>query len=372
MKFTCDRNDLLTAVSASIKATATKSKNKALEGLLIEVKDTAVEITGYDSREGITSTLDAVISEKGNAIFMSQIFLEIARLLPDGIVTVESDNSRVVVSCGRTRYEVDTLDADNYPEIIKVDPKKTVKVKQSVLKEVIEQTVFAAGTEESRPVYMGCLFEFKNNEMVTVAVDGYRMALRREKAEGNTDEDTFIIPAKTLNDIKQLCSEKEDAEALISVGERNASFLMGEKTIFSNKLVGDFLDYNKVIPESFKARFVINRTRFIEALERASLMASDVKDNSLPLHLVFGNEKITVFCNSAIGRAEDVFDCEGSAEDVEIGFNGVFLRDALRAATTDNIVCCINTSSSPCILLPDDESGKFVYMVLPVRLRADQ
>ncbi len=91
-----------------------------------------------------------------------------------------------------------------------------------------------------------------------------------------------------------------------------------------------------------------------------------------PIRLTFGDGSIEFLCATPLGRAEDVCSCEGNGENVEIGFNDRYLRDALRAAPADEVLICINTGSSPCILLPADENGKFIYMILPVRLRAGE
>ena len=336
MKFSCDKYVLQQAAASAARAAAAKSPIPTLEGLLIEA-GASVRITGYDLKKAIYTTIDADIPEPGSVLIGARLFCEMLRRMPDGIVTVEAENG--------------------------------VSLPQNLLKKMINECSFAVSTNESRPVYMGTLFEIENNVLTMVSVDGYRLALRREAVEGYGDDCSFIVPGTALSDLERLCGDS-DERVVLSVGSKHISFTVGNTVILSRRLEGDFLNYKKAIPESFRVTVKTARTDLLEVVERVSLII-DSKNNA-PLRLTFRKDAIDFVCTTPLGKAADSCPCEGDGGDLEIGFNDHYLSDALKAAPADEINVCLNTGSSPCILVPADGSDNFVYMVLPVRLRAGQ
>ena len=314
MKFSCEKHLLQAAVAAASRAASAKSPISALEGLLIEA-GSGVRVTGYDLKKGIYMNIEADVAQPGSAVLMTaKLFSEMMRLLPDGIVTVEVTN-------------------------------------------------------ESRPVYMGSLFELEGGRLTMVSVDGYRLAIRRESVQGGAEGLRFIIPGSALLDVERLCADS-DEEVLLNVGTKHSSFTIGGTVVVSRKLEGDFLNYKKSLPENFRYVVKLLREDMLGATDRVSLVV-DEKMKS-PVRLIFGDGRIDFFCNTPLGRAGDVCPCEGEGGDTEIGFNDRYLRDALRAAPVKELEVCINTGSSPCVIRAADGGDEFTYMILPVRLKAGE
>ncbi len=336
MKFSCDKYVLQQAAASAARAAAPKSPIAALEGLLLEA-GADLRITGYDLKKAIYTNMEADIPEPGSVLVGARLFCEMLRRMPDGIVTVEAENG--------------------------------VSLPQDLLKKMINECSFAVSTNESRPVYMGTLFEIAHNELTMVSVDGYRLALRREPVEGYGDDCSFIVPGTALSDLERLCGDS-DERVKMSVGSKHISFTVGSTVILSRRLEGDFLNYKKAIPESFRITVKTARTDLLDVVERVSLIV-DSKNNA-PLRLTFRKDAIDFVCTTPLGKAADSCPCEGDGGDLEIGFNDHYLSDALKAAPADELNVCLNTGSSPCIFVPADGSDNFVYMVLPVRLRAGQ
>ena len=366
MKFSCEKHLLQAAVSAASRAASAKSPISVLEGLLIQA-GAGVRVTGYDLKKGIYMNIEADVVQPGSAVLMTaKLFSEMMRLLPDGIVTVEvGDDSRATVKCGQSEYSFMALPASDYPELPDVDVSEAIAIPQKTLRSMIDESIFAVSTNESRPVYMGSLFELDENRLTVVSVDGYRLALRRAEVNGKTQSASFIVPGSVLQDVARLCSKGEDP-VMIDLGERHVSFTIGDTVVVSRLLEGEFINYRKTIPENFKYKLGVNRGEMLSATDRVSLVVDETVKS--PIRLVFGDSSIDFRCGTALGTARDVCPCEGSGGDTEIGFNGRYLRDALRAAPTDELTVCINTGSAPCVIVPADGSDEFVYMVLPVRL----
>ena len=136
----------------------------------------------------------------------------------------------------------------------------------------------------------------------------------------------------------------------------------------SRRLEGEFLNYKKSIPESFKYTVKVDRGEFMSAIDRVALIVSE--RNTSPVCMSFNDGNIDCLCVTPIGRAEDVCTCEGSGEGLQIGFNDRYLKDALKAAAKEELNICLNSASSPCIITAADGSENFTYMILPVRLHA--
>ena len=366
MKFTCEKHLLQAAVNAASRAASARSSIPALEGLLVQA-GAEVRVTGYDLRKGIYQTIEADVAEPGAAVIMTaKLIGEMMRVLPDGMVTVQVDEGgKTTVKCGMSEYSFMSLPESYYTELPEADYSNAITLKQSELSAIIDQTIFAVSANESRPVYMGSLFELEGSKLTVVSVDGYRLALRRAEVTGKTESARFIVPGSVLQDVSRLCSKGDEA-AMIDLGERHVSFSLGDTVVFSRLLDGDFLNYRKTIPENFKYRVNLSRADMLSATDRVSLVVDETVKS--PIRLTFSDGCINFKCNTSLGAASDVCVCSGSGEETEIGFNGRYLRDALRNAPSDELTVCINSGSAPCVIVPADGNDSFVYMVLPVRL----
>lgn len=369
MKLSCEKYLLQSAVAISARASAAKSPIPTLEGLLLEAGE-ELRVTGYDLKRGIYTNIEADVKEPGSVVLDAKLFGEMVRRMPDGIVSIECDGKNMTtVRCGKTEFSFMGMHADDYPELPSVDGVRSYTVSQATLKSMINQTIFAVSSDDSRPVYTGSRFEVENGVMTLISVDGFRLAVRREQIDGEGVNSEFIVPGTALSDVERICAADGEDKVKITVGENHVSFSVGRTVVVSRKLEGDFLNYRKAVPESFKTLVKISRSELQRAIDRVSLIIDEKIKN--PVRLTFNENFIDCLCMTPIGKAEDVCFCEGDGNGMEIGFNGKYILDALKAAPTDELLVCLNTDSSPCVILPVDENNdKFKYMILPIRLRA--
>ncbi|MDO4983525.1 MAG: DNA polymerase III subunit beta [Eubacteriales bacterium] len=368
MKFTCDKYELQQAVTICSRAAAVKSPVPALEGILITAGDN-LRLTGYDLKEGIYTDIDADVAEYGSIVVNARLFGEMIRKMPDGTVSFSADEKdNVFLKCGKNEYKFMGISTQDYPEIPAIDRINSMTVPMAILKSMINQTIFAVATTDVRPVYTGALFEAEEKHLTIVAVDGYRLARRSETLENSKiDSCTFIVPADCLSDIERICTD-EEGDADICVGKKHISFTLGNTVVVSRKLEGEFLNYRKSIPTEFAHMILVNKSDFVNSIERVGLIISE-KNNS-PVRMTFNDGKINLRCVNPVGNAEDECPCEGSGDGMEIGFNNRYMTDALKASGEEKLYVCINNPSSPCIIKAEDQTDKFTYMILPVRLKA--
>jgi DNA polymerase-3 subunit beta len=371
MKFSCEKLMFLSAILTASRVVAAKSTVPELEGLLIMTAENSVRISGFDLKTGITTTVDADIEQEGGIVLNSKLFCEIIRRLPDGFVTLTSDESNLtVIECMNSEFNIMGSPAHNYPELPLLDKQDSAIVPGNMLREMIAQTKFAISDNEARPVHTGALFEIENGELTVVAVDGYRLALRREKLEDGTGGPLkFVAPGTALGEVERI-SSGEDVNCVISLGSKHVMFSIDNTVLITRRLEGEFLNYRSSIPQSIKYELKVEKRTFIDAVERVALIVNDKQKG--PLRCIFGADNVKLNAMSTLGRANDECPAEGDGENLEIGFNDKFLLEALRAAPSDIIKLRLISGITPCLITPPEGEEKFVYMILPVRLRANE
>ncbi len=368
MKFSCEKYLLQAACAVASRAAASKSPIPALEGLQI-CADDRLSVKGYDLKKAIVTALDADIAEKGSVVVGARLFGEMIRRMPDGIVYVETDaKDNLSVRCGKSSFNILGISSADYPELPRFDAVNSVTLPQKILKDMINRTIFAVSSDEVRPIYTGTLFEIHGVELTLVSVDGYRLARRVETLEEAELEDcSFVVPGSALSDVEKICSD-EEGKVSIAVGSKHISFSVGDTVVISRRLEGEFLNYRKSIPDSFRFTVTADKAELMSSIDRVALIISE--KNSSPVRLTFSDEGIECLCLTPLGKAQDLCSCEGGGGGLEIGFNDRYLMDALKAAAAEKLDLCLNSASSPCILRAADGGEKFTYMILPVRLRA--
>lgn len=368
MKFSCEKYLLQQAVVIASRCVASKSPMPALEGLLLQA-GTDIRITGYDLKKGIYTRFSADVAEQGSIVLNARLFGEIVRNLPDGIVTLETrDGLAVNITCGLSDFSIIGTDSGEYPELPTVDRQNAVTVPQEVLGRMIRQTVFAVSDNESRPVYTGALFDIEGDTLSIVAVDGFRLAIRKERVEKTLEDCSFIVPGAALNDVDKLCSDDEK-DVDITVGSKHISFVIGDTVLISRRLEGEFLNYKKSVPTEFAIVVEADKDELTRSVSRVSLVI-DERTKS-PLHVAIQEGKIVMSCRSALGAGEDTCEVDNvTGGTLSIGINNRYLLDALKAAPADTIRIGFNSESAPCVITAADGGDTFSYMILPVRLRS--
>lgn len=369
MKIRCDKAELHAACMTAARASASKSPITVLEGLKLEAIGNQVRITGYDLRKGIHTSIESEVDEGGKVVVNCRLFCEMLRKLPDGMVSISCDDKlNMVVKCGRTQFNIIGQDAEEYPELPAVDPEKSIRLSQSILRNMIGRTIFAIADNDVRPIYTGVLFEIEDGQLTLVAVDGFRLARRTETIEGEIENCSFVVPGYSLNDLEKILVDDNEKSVLISVGSKHISFELDNTVLVSRRLEGDFLNYKKSVPEDFRYTVRVNKSEMLETIDRVSLIISEKNTN--PVRMTFGDNKINCLCITPIGKAEDTCSCEGSGEDMLIGFNDRYFSEALKACEDAELNLCLNSSTSPCIIKSTEDKNNYTYMILPVRLRA--
>ena len=370
MKFSSEKALLQAAISTTSRAVSPKSSIPALEGILLEAGND-LRLTGYNLETGIRTIVPADIREEGTLVLGARLFGEIVRKLPDDIVTFQSENYMVNIKCGMSEFNILGTDPEEFPELPTVEYQNSLILPQSRLKAMISQTLFAVSDNESRPIHTGSLFEVDSNGLTIVSVDGYRLALRHEAIDKKEGAETFsfVVPGAALSEVEKICSDV-DEPASVTQGARHVMFKVGDTMLVSRRLEGEFLAYRQAIPRNNTIHVEGETRALLSSIDRVSLIISDKLKS--PLRCVFDSNLLKISTKTAIGDAYDECPLSGDGGGLEIGFNNKYLMDALKAAPADKVRLELTTGVSPCVILPTEGEENFLYMVLPVRLKAGE
>lgn len=367
MKIICDSADLAKAAFSVQRTVSGKSTIPSLEGILIEAFENKIKLTGYDLEVGSTVIIDGDVRTEGKIVLNAKNFCDILRMVPDDTISIETDDRNIAkIKSGEADYSIIATNAEDYPELPTLSKFSPVVVELGLLKDMIKKTIFSVSTGERNPVHNGVKFEISHNKIVLVAVDGARLAVRRE--EINYDEDqngvlNFVVPAKTLGEIQKNTSD-DDTPVEIKVGDRHIIFSIGEYKVISRLLEGNFLNYKSAIPISSETTIIVETKRLIESIERTSLI---ITDKSSPLRLIVENDVLKFSSVTALGTASDRMAADIEGKNIEIGFNNRFVLDCLKVCDVEKIKIEMISANQPITFSPL-EGDHFFFLILPVRI----
>jgi DNA polymerase-3 subunit beta len=368
MRFICNKASLTEAVFNVSRVIPSKSSIPSLEGVQIKAREGSLLLTGYDMESGITTTIAADVREEGDIVLSARLFSEMLRKMDGEEITVTvGEKFLTLIQSGLTEFTILGTPADEFPELPEVEEGQGITLPQATLKSMIDQTLFAVATSDTKPVHTGSLFDMKEGSLTVVSVDGYRMALRHTDLSGG-EKASFVVPGKVLGDVSKLLKDDEEEEASLMVGGRHIVFKIGAYSVISRLLEGDFLDYRASIPAGGNTEVRVSTRAFIDSVERASLLISERLRS--PLRVRFDEGVIRISCSTSLGKFTDEVDCRMTGPSVEMGFNNKYLLDALKAAGSDEVLLLVGGALSPIKVLPL-QGEEYLFLVLPVRLRND-
>ena len=366
MKFECEKSLLASAIEGVSRAITNRSAIPVLEGIYLKAEGFNLTLTGYDMEMGITTTIECNVLVPGETVLEAKLLLSMVSRMPAGDVRIElTDEGQAIISGGVAEFEIPAMNASDYPSLPVTGADNTMTIPTSMMRELIEKTIYAVSQDDKKPAHTGELFVIEPGSLTIVALDGYRLAIIQRDVECTRDI-RIIIPAKTLQELLKIMGGPDDP-VKIDANRRYVVFTTNGYTIMSRLIEGDFLNYESVIPKDKKTRVTVDCKTFISTIERASLIITERLKN--PLRITFAEDKITVRCQTPLGKVVDEFPPVAMTGDpVEIGFNNRYLLDAMRYSKCERMVLEINGPLSPVKILPED--GKdFIYLVLPVRFK---
>ena len=372
MKIVCYKDTILKAINSVVKGVASKTTMPILEGILIQTNDNEIKLTTYDLEIGIEYVMECEVKEEGSTVVNAIMFSEIIRKLPDTEIHISlNDKNLLEIECEGSLYKLATMNPEEFPELPKIEVENSIEIEQNILKNMIRKTIFAVSTEESRPIFTGCLFEIENNQLTVVSVDGFRLALRTIFLNKQSNNFKAVIPGKTLNEVNKIITDSFDT-VKIGVAKNQALFEMDNCKLVTRILDGEFLNYKNVIPNNWETRIKVNKNSIQNSFERISLISSSSveKEKKYPVKVQVDIGKIIISCTNQTGDAKEELFVSTEGKNLEAGFNPKYFLDSLKAIDDEEVFIEFGSSISPC-LIKSIENNDYTYMILPIRLKED-
>lgn len=369
MQFTVNVQSLLDGLNTVTRALSARPAKQILEGVLISTEDDRISLVCSDGNLSIETSIAADIKEDGNAVLPGRLFTELCRKLPGGEVTLKvGDNHAASIRCLSNRSNLVGMNPGEYPEMAHVSEGTTVRIPQKKLKEMISRVVFAIATDESRQILTGCLLEVTPTEARLIALDGFRLAIQKAimpfELPGGENTVKVVIPGRVLNEMSKILDDSdEDCVLMFDKTRMTASF--GANILSTVLLAGDYIDYRRILPNSFRTMALIDRIGVQNAIDRASLMAREGKNNLI--RMSFSEGALSITSNAEMGDVLEELEAELSGDPIDIAFNAKYITDVIRNITDDKLCMRFNTNVSPCVIAPQ-EGEDYLYLVLPVRV----
>ncbi len=368
MIFTVERAALLETVSRLQKVVGAKTSMPVLEGIMISAEQGKITLAAYNLEMGMKKEIYAKCDEAGDIVINAKLLSEILRRMNGVQVEIEADSRLMChIKSGEAVFDIMGMAASDFPEMPSVSDGTKLSIDGDILCDMVKGTIFAvAQTEGTRPILTGLNISVRDGVLQLVAIDGYRLAIRRQRIDiaGDTE---FIITGKALNEAVKLIGEDTE-EVEITVSNRLVSFNIDGYVFISRLLEGEFVNYEKIIPTEFTQRLRVSTHDIINTVERVSLLISETF--TTPIRCVM-NEDNTVFsCATSMGRATETFNAVLEGEPFEIGLNSRYLLEALRACDTERVQIKFKGANSGILILSNnDEDNDFLYLIMPMRLK---
>lgn len=375
MKFICNKENLMEIISTVQKAVTPKAAMPILECIKIDASaDGNVVFTGNNIDLCIEYNGKCDVIEGGTIALTSRMFGEIVRSMPEGNVTISTDetNNITKIKNGASEFNIQGLSSNEYPAAPVLDEKFRFSLTQNILKKLIRKTIsFISLNEGKKPVLTGALFDIKNSMLNIAASDGHRLAVVREEIKEDISDTNFVVPRTALSEMSKILKD-EDEKVDIIVSDRHALFDFGDYQVYTRLLDGDFLNYEAIISVVNTINVVVEKKIIIDSLERALLLINDdissKSDNRVPVRFNIAYNKIDVSCITGKGQVNDTVNAQIDGGDLIIGFNCRFLLDALNGCEDEKVKIELSAPTSGCFIRSTTGDNSYVYMVLPVRL----
>ncbi|MGO9028379.1 MAG: DNA polymerase III subunit beta [Acidimicrobiales bacterium] len=383
MKFRCERDSLVEALTTAGRAVSSRTTTSAaLNGVRIESEGNRLAVVGTDLDLTVHVSTEAIGLNDGACVAPSRLLSDIVRSLEPGAVTIESEDEKIEIAAARSRFSLRTFPLDDFPTLPE-PPAPSTFLPADGLVDALRQVVRAASGDDARPLLTGVLIATEGTGIRLVATDSYRLALRDiEGSDASLDTSQILVPARALSELQRLSSlgsgskdgkRADDGEEAgssgplvgLSIGDHDVTFTAGDVRVSTRLLDGSYPDYRQLIPAEYPNRLHVGKDSLLDALRRVRLL---VRDNTTPVRLSMrpGGVDLTVV-SQEVGDASETVDADFEGGDLTIAFNPSYLIDGVEAVAGDEVLLETVDATKPATVRAAERSD-FRYLLMPVRV----
>jgi DNA polymerase III subunit beta len=376
MKFDIIREHLLAGLNDVMKAVSSKTTTPILTGIKLDITHEGLHLTGSDADITIQTFIPVEedgkqiinVTTTGSIVLQARMFNEIVRKLPTNEVEIEVSNGFAThIRSGKSEFHLIGQDSSEYPLLPELSADQQFSIPADLLKSIIRETVFAVATSESRPVLTGVNWHIHDGELICVATDSHRLARRKVKLDQFPAEvNNVVIPGKSLNELNKILEDSTNPVQIVMTNQQ-VLFKTEDVLFFSRLLEGNYPDTSRLIPTEFKTSVTIDGKALLQAIDRASLLAREDRNNVVRFETI-ENNVVEISSNSPeIGKVEEeitVSNMEG--EGLKISFSAKYMMEALKAIDGQDVVIQFAGAMRPFIIRSIHDDA-ILQLILPVR-----
>ena len=366
MKFSVNSQVIQEGIATVTRALQSKPAVAILEGVHITADTTTLTLACSDGQLTITWTCPIMSDEPGVATLPGKMLSELVRKLPASDVTFSIDDRTANIRCGKSRFRLSVL-AGEYPQQRTLSNPASFSIPMADMKDLIGHVTSCISTDDNRPILTGALMDISPDTISMVALDGFRLALKHVRLDSvlpsGKDSVRAVIPRKSLDNLNRILPYVSDPLTVL-IANGLIRFDLPSTQVCSTLLSGEYIDYARIIPDDAATTVRVNKTDLHNAIDRASLMAREGKNNLVRLDIT--DSSISVSSRSETGNVEEDVECDTYGNPITIAFNANYLVDALKNIPGDTLTLRMNSPSTPCVFTPPD-GNDWLYLILPVR-----
>lgn len=367
MKIKCEKDNLLNGIQTVYSTTTLKSTLPILSNILVETKKDGIRLTATDLDIGIMHDLGVRVEVEGAVTIQAKRFFDIIKEIPQDkeIVISAKKNNIVNIECENLFFKLIGLPKEEFPKLPEFKEKDTIIIQQQLLKKMLTMTAFAMSFDQTRYVLNGSLFVIGPKTLRIVATDGRRLAMIESQIqlpkEFEKSPRQIIVPAKAVSELIRTLGNGEEARIVLS--ENQVLFNLGQTTIISRLIEGEFPIYERVIPNELKDKLKVNRESLFLAVKRASILTSQ-ESQAIKLEL-FKDKLVISKVTPELGESREELPVEYSGPGLVIGFNPNYLLDVLKNLDKPDVEIELSSPEKPGVIRTEDG---YVYVVLPMQI----
>ena len=373
MRVSCEQEDLHRGLSAVARAIPARTTLPITQHILFEAAEGGVTLSATDAETiAITYQISGTVAEPGSITMPSRLLSDFVGTLPHEPITLTlAERSRQVsLTCARNQASIGGMDPDDFPPIPPVDGSASLVVDAERFRKALNQVVFAAATDDSRPVLTGVHFGIDGTELRLAAADGFRLSVHTLELEQATDARSVVVPARALGELARLLGEATGSITVtFNAAGTQAQFDLGHSKLIAQLIQGTFPNYQQLIPASRNTRTEVAVAEFLRETRSASIFARD-GSGIVRLQANPGEGgapgKLTITARAEeIGNNEGELDAVVEGDEAKVAFNGRYLTDVLSALGTDRVAVETTSPTSPGVFRPVGDEN-FIHVVMPM------
>ena len=362
MKFRCERDVIVEALGIAGRAVSGRGGMPGLAGVRAELVGDTLTLTGSDLDLTISIKVTVAGEADGVSVIPARLATDIVKALQPGAVSFAAADESLSIAAGRSDFSIRLIAGDEFPQMVELGS-ESVSLASDQLAESLKQVVLAASSDDSRPILTGVLLAAEADGLRLVATDSFRLAMRDVAgvsvlAEGQS----VLIPSRALGELNRILGQGESVE--LKLGEREASFEVGDVRLVTRLIEGDFPNYRGLIPESHPNLLTVSRSELLDALRRVKLLARE--STPIRLEISDGNVELVAITQD-VGTARESVEGKYEGNDLTVAFNPQFLLEGIEVAVGDEITLATIDELKPAVVRSVG-SEEFLYLIMPVRV----